>query len=225
MTSQPSGAQQETGQPHARRRAIAATPPARRTGLGRRCGWSVAVVIGHGVEEREGSPGSNVRGARRLRWRSGRGSGAAELRPGLDPVVLGLAGRGRVRRRRSRPAVCSSTRSCRSRPRRSRASARSDPARCVSASSQACWLVGASPNQTVAWPLASADIMWSIHMNMQFGCLAFAAIIQVSDQPVEPSSGRTPSIGWSSACSRFTRNCQVVPIVTSPAPYDATWSL
>jgi len=30
-------------------------------------------------------------------------------------------------------------------------------------------LVGASPNQTVAWAFASADIMWFIHMYMQFG--------------------------------------------------------
>ena len=50
------------------------------------------------------------------------------------------------------------------------------------------------------------------------------AIIQVSDQPVEPSSGRTAATGWLSAWSRFAMNCHDVPVVTSPAVYDATWS-
>ena len=36
----------------------------------------------------------------------------------------------------------------------------------------------------MAWALASGDIMWSIHMYMQFGCAASLAIIQVSDHPV-----------------------------------------
>ena len=48
-------------------------------------------------------------------------------------------------------AACSSTGPSRSTPRRSRGSARSGRATIFSASSHACGLVGASPNQTVAW--------------------------------------------------------------------------
>ena len=139
----------------------------------------------------------------------GRGSAAAELGPGRDPVVLVLqvvAGP----RRRSRPAGWPSSGPCRSRPRPSRGSPRSGRARAFG-DAQASGLVGASPNQTVAWALPRRDIMWSIHMSMQFGCCAFA-IIQVSDQPVEPSSGRTrlrpASVG---AWSRFACTARWCP--------------
>ena len=150
---------------------------------------SVGSVIGdgHGAMAK-GSPGV-ARGALRPSLATA-GVSAAKRGPGLDPVVLVLAGRRRRRRRRSRPAAWSSTRSCRSRPRRSRASARSDRARASRRSRTPAWLVGASPNQTVAWPFASADAMWSIHLYMQLGCLASAWIIQVSDQPVGPFVGQ-----------------------------------
>ena len=58
--------------------------------------------------------------------------------------------------------------------------------------------------------------MWSIHMYAQFGCSASELIIQVSDQPVAPSSGRTTSSSEPSAFSRFTMTCQVVPTDESP---------
>ena len=59
-------------------------------------------------------------------------------------------------------------------------------------------------------------MMWSIHMYMQFGFAALEAIIQVSDQPVAPSFGRTVLIGTLSASSRFAMTCHVVPITESP---------
>ncbi len=84
---------------------------------------------------------------------------------------------------------------CPSRLRHRRAQMRSDRA---TASRRTRTPVGwsrlAEPDRAPA-TFASADIMWSIHMSMQFGCAAFLAIIQVSDQPVEPSSGCTPAIG------------------------------
>ena len=67
--------------------------------------------------------------------------------------------------------------------------------------------------------------MWSIHMSMQFGCSASAYIIQVSDQPVVPSSGVIASTGAPSAWSRLTWNGQVVPTTTSPLAYEPIWSV
>ena len=61
---------------------------------------------------------------------------------------------------------------------------------------------GASPNHSATSAFACGSMMWSIHMYVQFGCSASELIIQVSDQPVEPSSGivgRRPA--RSSACS------------------------
>src|SRR5215210_4560748 len=78
------------------------------------------------------------------------------------------------------------------------------------------WLDGASPNHSATAAFAFGEMMWSIHMYMQFGCLALAAIIQVSDHPVAPSFGSAVLIGTSSASSRFAITCQVVPIVESP---------
>src|SRR5437660_499173 len=48
---------------------------------------------------------------------------------------------------------------------------------------------------------------------MQFGCFACEWIIQVSDQPVEPSLGRIAFTGTGGlfACSVFAWYCQVVP--------------
>jgi hypothetical protein len=54
--------------------------------------------------------------------------------------------------------------------------------------------------------------------------LALVAIIQVSDQPVEPSSGQDGFDRLVLACSRFAMNCHDVRRDV-PAVYDATWSL
>ena len=59
-------------------------------------------------------------------------------------------------------------------------------------------------------------MMWSIHMYMQFGCLAFDASIQVSDQPVAPSFGSVVLIFTLSASSRLAITCQVVPMTELP---------
>jgi hypothetical protein len=47
------------------------------------------------------------------------------------------------------------------------------------------------------------------------GCADLAATIQVSDQPVDPSSGTTAPTGVSSLV-RFAITCQVVPITDEP---------
>ena len=75
---------------------------------------------------------------------------------------------------------------------------------------------GASPKYSVAAAFASGEMMWFIHRYMQFGFLAFEEIIQVSDQPVEPSFGSIASTGTFSASSTFTITCQVVPTTLSP---------
>ena len=75
---------------------------------------------------------------------------------------------------------------------------------------------GASPNHSATAAFASGLMMWSIHMYMQFGFSASELIIQVSDQPVAPSSGRTTSSFEPSALSRLTITCQVVPTEESP---------
>ena len=49
---------------------------------------------------------------------------------------------------------------------------------------------GASPNHSATSALTFGEMIRFIHMYMQLGCLAFAAIIHVSDQPVAPSLGR-----------------------------------
>ena len=64
--------------------------------------------------------------------------------------------------------------------------------------------------------------MWSIHIGMQFGCSASEYIIQVSDQPVLPSSGSVDSTV--APVMLFTWYCQVVPTVTSPESNEAIWS-
>src|SRR5919107_5597093 len=73
------------------------------------------------------------------------------------------------------------------------------------------WLAGASPNHSATAAFAFGEMMWFIHMYMQFGFLALEEIIQVSDQPVAPSLGSTVLIGTLSASSRFAMTCQVVP--------------
>src|ERR1044071_5874419 len=83
-------------------------------------------------------------------------------------------------------------------------------------SAQALRLDGASPNHSATAAFALGEMMWSIHMYMQFGCLALEEIIQVSDHPVAPSFGRIVLIGTLSASSRFAITCQVVPRTESP---------
>src|SRR5262245_5276651 len=77
--------------------------------------------------------------------------------------------------------------------------------------SQALLLAGASPNHSATAAFASGDTMWSIHRYAQLGCLALAAIIQVSDHPVAPSAGRIDFTGAPSPCARLVMTCQVVP--------------
>src|SRR5258705_2501441 len=63
---------------------------------------------------------------------------------------------------------------------------------------------------------------------MQFGCLAFAEIIQVSDQPVAPSLGL---VNWTvfvpEALMTLAWYCQAVPIVMSPLvkPSISSWAV
>jgi hypothetical protein len=70
---------------------------------------------------------------------------------------------------------------------------------------------GASPNHSATAAFAFGEMMWFIHMYMQLGCSAFEEIIQVSDHPVAPSSGRIASTGTLSAASKLTITCHVVP--------------
>src|SRR3954466_4024397 len=83
-------------------------------------------------------------------------------------------------------------------------------------SSHALAFDGASPNHSATAALAFGEMMWSIHMYMQFGFLAFEEIIHVSDQPVAPSLGSVVLIGTLSASSRLAMTCHVVPMVESP---------
>ncbi len=63
---------------------------------------------------------------------------------------------------------------------------------------------GASPNHSATAAFAFGEMMWFIHLYMQFGCFAFDEIIQVSDHPVAPSFGSvTVSTVTLSAASRF----------------------
>jgi hypothetical protein len=77
-------------------------------------------------------------------------------------------------------------------------------------------LDGASPKYSVAAAFASGEMMWFIQRYMQFGFFAFDEIIQVSDQPVEPSFGRTDATGTFSPSSTFVITCHVVPTTLSP---------
>ena len=52
---------------------------------------------------------------------------------------------------------------------------------------------------------------------MQFGCLALDEIIQVSDQPVDPSFGTVEStFAFEPALTRLTLTCHWVPSTVSP---------
>jgi hypothetical protein len=73
------------------------------------------------------------------------------------------------------------------------------------------WFAGASPKYSATCALALGETIQSIQRYVQLGCWDLDEIIQVSDQPVEPSLGRVSSTGTFSPCSRFAITCQVVP--------------
>src|SRR6478735_6234678 len=92
-------------------------------------------------------------------------------------------------------------------------------------SQKSFWLVcshafacaGASPKYSATCAFTSGEVIQSIHLYMQFGCLAFDEIIQVSDQPVEPSFGSTVlTFNLPSASIVFAMTCHVVPTVDVP---------
>src|SRR5690242_12046200 len=95
-----------------------------------------------------------------------------------------------------------------------------------SVSLQASSWAGASPNHSATSALTFGSMIQFIHSYMQLGCLAFLAIIQVSDQPVAPSFGRKPwlaGLAWTGTPSPFSVKywyCQVVPTATSPFAYS-----
>src|SRR3954454_7586436 len=82
--------------------------------------------------------------------------------------------------------------------------------------SHAFWLAGASPNHSATSALTFGEMIQFIHLYAQLGCCDFAASIQVSDHPVEPSLGSTVLTGILSPSSRFAMTCHVVPTVESP---------
>ena len=77
-------------------------------------------------------------------------------------------------------------------------------------------MAGASPKYSAICAFTFGETTQSSHMYVQFGCFAFEEIIHVSDQPVEPSFGKTVLTGTPSASSRFAITCHVVPISLSP---------
>src|ERR1700755_1339603 len=77
-------------------------------------------------------------------------------------------------------------------------------------SAQALAFDGASPKHSATSACACGEMIHSIHMYMQFGCLALEEIIQVSDQPVAPSLGSVVLTGTLSPSSRLAITCQVV---------------
>src|SRR5688500_3109971 len=79
-------------------------------------------------------------------------------------------------------------------------------------------LPGASPKYSAIWMLTGADVMWFTNLYAQLMFLVFELIIQVSDQPVAPSTGLTTStgVGGSEPCRTLAMTCQVVPITVFP---------
>src|SRR3954447_3016896 len=75
---------------------------------------------------------------------------------------------------------------------------------------------GASPNHSATCACTSGLVIQFIHLYMQFGCLALAATIQVSDHPVDPSEGSTVLTLCLSAAKRLAMICHVVPTVELP---------
>ena len=76
---------------------------------------------------------------------------------------------------------------------------------------------GASPKNSVAAAFVFGLMISFIQRYMQLGCLAFAEIIHVSDQPVEPSFGSTTPTGAFSVRRELAMTCHVVPTVVDPA--------
>src|ERR1700712_3595645 len=76
---------------------------------------------------------------------------------------------------------------------------------------------GASPKYSATWALTFGEVIQSIHLYMQLGWAAFAATIQVSDQPVDPSFGSTV-LTWTlfSVPMVLAMTCHVVPITEVP---------
>src|SRR3954468_12407533 len=76
---------------------------------------------------------------------------------------------------------------------------------------------GASPNHSATCAFTFGDVIQFIHWYMQFGCLACAATIQVSDHPVAPSLGSIAlTATFLSEPIRFAMTCHVVPMTLSP---------
>ena len=139
---------------------------------------------------------------------------ALDLRPPLDPVVVGLADLAAVVaavRDRSRPVVdlvevllvirvvdLAVLRVC-------------------GRESHAFALAGASPNHSATWACTFGSMMWFIHMYMQFGCSASRA-----DHPRVRPSGRALvrqdrlDLARRRPASSWLITCQVVPISLSP---------
>ena len=90
-------------------------------------------------------------------------------------------------------------------------------------SAQAFVCAGASPNHSATCALTVGEMIQFIHLYMQFGCLALAATIHVSDQPVDPSFGTVDStLAFVPALTRLTLICHSVPRTVSPLSSDCT---
>ena len=77
-------------------------------------------------------------------------------------------------------------------------------------------LAGASPNHSATCACTFGSVMWFIHRYMQFGCSASELSIQVSDHPVDPSSGTVdPTFSPSAFRVRYWYG-HVVPTTVSP---------
>src|SRR3954451_9433718 len=84
-------------------------------------------------------------------------------------------------------------------------------------SSQDFVCAGASPKYSATWAFTLGEVIQSIHLYMQFGCAAFEATIQVSDQPVAPSLGSTVfTCTLFSAPMVLAMTCHVVPMTDVP---------
>ena len=94
------------------------------------------------------------------------------------------------------PSSSTRRRSSSRRPRRGR----SRSARPCRRARTTCALLGASPNHSATCALAHGEAIQSIHSFMQLGLAACDDSIQVSDQPVAPSTGLTASILAPLAC-------------------------
>ena len=93
----------------------------------------------------------------------------------------------------------------------------------MSFSSQAFIWAGASPNQLATWALTAARRSSPSTCRSSWGAHSWTPIIQVSDQPVEPSLGTialTPT--FLSVSTRLAMTCQVVP--RTEVPDSKAWT-